>query len=346
MKANVLYAVGDLRFVDVNKPLLKDGEVLVNVKAAGICGSDVERVFVNGTYKFPTIIGHEFAGKIVETFSDNDKELIGKQVTVFPLIPCMKCNNCIEGKYELCTHYNYLGSRCDGGFAEYVAVPKWNLSFIPEGISYETAAMLEPAAVALHSLRNSKFKMGDSVAIVGPGTIGIILAQLAKIGGASKVMLIGRNSVKLDFAKKIGIDYICNSTNTNVKEWIDELTGGLGVDIAIEGTGVGLSMDLCLNIVKSSGRILAMGNPKEDINLAQKSYWQLLRKQISIYGTWNSSFGTAKSDWALIFSYLSENKLNLNGLITHRFKLAELYDGLLLMKDPSVYSNKVMIINE
>ena len=346
MKANVLKAVGDLQYIDYKTPVLKRGWALVKVKAAGICGSDVARVFTTGTYHFPTIIGHEFAGIVDSVFDSDDDGWIGKRVSVFPLIPCGDCPNCKEGKYELCSHYNYLGSRCDGGFAEYVAVPKWNLLKISDNISMESAAMFEPASVALHALRNAKVKIGDNVAIVGPGTIGMIEVQLSMIAGAKNVILIGRSQEKLDYAsQKFGIRVI-NSLKDNVTDIINETTDGQGVDIAVEGTGASQSMEICLNIAKSSGTILAMGNPLGDMHLDKASYWKILRKQLTMVGTWNSAYGTSHSDWDTIKSLVEQNKLNLEQLITHRFDLSGLLEGLEIMRNPKIYSNKVMIINK
>jgi len=347
MKANVLHGIGDLRYEEVADPVMKAQEVLVKVRACGICGSDIPRVFVNGTYHFPTIIGHEFSGEVVDTFSEEDKTLIGKRVSIYPLMPCHHCDNCKEGKYEMCSHYNYFGSRCDGGFAEYVSVPKENLCFIPDGISFEEAAMLEPTAVAMHALKRSGMQVGDTVAIFGPGTIGMILAQMARIAGASKVILIGRSQVKLDFAQKhIGVEYICNSTTTDVNEYIQQLTDGRGVDVAFEGAGASSTMNSCLDVVKASGTILAMGNPHDDMLLAKTAYWKLLRKQLKIIGTWNSSFGLKRNDWDDVFVLLKNKQLNLSDLITHRLSLEELNKGLEIMRTGSEYFNKVMVINK
>jgi len=347
MKANILYGIGDMRYEDTPQPQLKDGEVLVKVRACGICGSDIPRVFVNGTYHFPTIIGHEFSGEVVKTFSDEDNTLVGSRVSVFPLIPCGECDSCKKGKYELCSNYNYLGSRCDGGFAEYVAVPRKNLCFIPNGVSFEEAAMLEPSAVAIHALKLSGLRIGDTIAIFGPGTIGMIMAQLARVAGASKILLIGRSQEKLDFAKShLDIKYTCNSTDTDVKEYVMEQTGGRGVDVAIEGTGAGRTMDYCLDVVRTEGCILAMGNPHDDMLLTKTFYWKLLRKQLRIQGTWNSSFGLKRNDWDDIFVLLERKQLNLKDLITHRMPLSDLKKGLEIMRTHSEYSNKVMIIND
>lgn len=153
MKAYVLEGIGQLVYKDVQIPQLGADEVLVEVMNAGICGSDIPRIFKTGTYHFPTVPGHEFAGIVRQAASKNNNYLIGKRVGVFPLMPCMKCEQCKKKAYEMCQSYNYLGSRTDGGFAEYAAVPAWNLIELPPKVSFEDAAMLEPAGVALHAIR-------------------------------------------------------------------------------------------------------------------------------------------------------------------------------------------------
>lgn len=345
MKANVLFGVNDLKYTDVALPVLKTGEVLVKVKAAGICGSDVARVFKTGTYHFPTIIGHEFSGIVYDVKDSADAHWIGKHVSVFPLKPCFKCESCKNQKYELCSNYDYLGSRCDGGFAEYVAVPIWNLLEMPETISFEAAAMMEPASVALHALKQSNFTKGDTVAIIGPGTIGMILSKLALLLGAKKVFLIGRTPEKLKFANSIGIIDTCNSTQEDVENWIKEKTNNLGVDISFEGTGVSASLNTCLNITKKSGKVVTLGNPQGDVTLNKTAYWKILRNQLTLIGTWNSEFNTEHSDWEQIKEYIIQGKLDLASLITHRLNFEQLLEGLNIMKNNNIYSNKIMLLN-
>jgi len=345
MKACVLHGVGDLRYEDVPIPEIKPGEVLVKVKASGICGSDIARVFTTGTYHFPTIPGHEFAGEVVKAACEEDAHLVGIRAAIFPLIPCQECNSCHVGKYEMCKNYNYLGSRCDGGFAEYVAVPVWNLLPIPDNMSFEEAAMTEPTAVAIHALRRAHVEVGDSVAIFGPGTIGLLLAQWARAWGAERVMLIGIDDEQLEFARKLGFDCACNSLKEDPIAWVNKLTNGMGADIAIEAVGLPLTLENCLNCVASGGKIIALGNPKGDFKLEKDIYWQLLRKQAVIFGTWNSSYDkSAKNDWAVTVDAVASNKVQSAKQITHRLPLEKLMDGLLIMKDNTEYFNKVMIV--
>ena len=167
MRAYELHGVNDLRREDIEKPEIPSGWVLVQVKASGICSSDIPRIFTNGTYHFPTIPGHEFSGVVAAYGEGVPEERVGKRVGIFPLIPCRTCPQCRQKKYEMCEHYDYLGSRRDGGFAEYVAVPDWNLMELPENVSFREAAMLEPLSVALHAVKRSGVKPGDTAAVIG-----------------------------------------------------------------------------------------------------------------------------------------------------------------------------------
>ena len=177
MKAYVLHGIGDLRYEDWPKPELRPGWALVKVLAAGICSSDIPRIFTKGTYHFPTIPGHEFCGRVEAVHDGGDSGWVGKRVGVFPLIPCRKCPSCQQGQYETCGHYDYLGSRRDGGFAEYAAVPVWNLIELPDTVSDIQGALLEPAAVALHAVKRAEIAAGDSVCVVGTGAIGLLAGQ-------------------------------------------------------------------------------------------------------------------------------------------------------------------------
>ncbi len=343
MKANVLYNINDLRYEDVAMPEPKSGEVLVNVRACGICGSDVNRVFKTGTYHFPTIIGHEFAGEV--KIDARWPKWSGKRVGVFPLKPCFECANCCDGNYEMCTHYDYLGSRCDGGFAEYVSVPEWNLIEMPDGVDFDEAAMLEPSSVALHALSRVNSLEHKNVAIIGPGTIGNIACQLAKIKGASSVTMIGRTQQKLDYALAHSADNVINSCTENIGKRVAAITNGLGFDVVIEGTGANQSLIFAIEIARSGGDIILLGNPQGDFRLDKQVYWQIMRRQLTLHGTWNSSFGVKHNDWKYVLQLISEGKLSLKSLITHRLEFGDLLKGLEIMRDTSVYSNKVMLLN-
>ena len=344
MKARVLTSVGNLELKQVDIPQIKSGEVLLRVHACGICGSDIPRIFTTGTYHFPTIPGHEFAGEVVAAYDDENKSLVGKRCAVFPLIPCRECNSCQKGVYELCAHYNYLGSRCDGAFAEYVAVPAWNLVPMPDNLSYEQAAMSEPVSVALHSLRQAKIEIGDTVAIYGPGTIGILIGMWVKAWGASRVLMVGTDNTNVDFLRSLGFDEFVNGKREDSAAWIKEQTGGIGADIAIEASGSVQALCGCLSGVAAGGKVICVGNPKGDFNLPKDIYWQILRKQLVLYGTWNSSFDASyKNDWKIAIAAMSGGKIRNDKLITHKFSLEDMDKGLDIMRNSTEFYSKIIV---
>lgn len=347
MKAHVLEEIGKIQYREVERPILKDGEALVHVRAAGICGSDIPRIYETGTYHFPTIPGHEFAGEVVEVFDSKYDEWIGKRVGVFPLIPCKECSACSKQQYEMCRNYNYLGSRCDGGFAEFTAVPIWNLLELPANVAYESAAMFEPAAVALHAVRRLDLYNVKSVALLGLGTIGNIIAQWLNIFGIKTVYATCHREEHGELMKKnASSDYqYINSKASDVCEWIIKETENQGVDVVIDCVGSSSSFSEAIKVVSDGGQILLVGNPKSDLVLMKDVYWKILRKQISVIGTWNSQFiHSEEDDWHLVMKKCQEGTLRLGELITHKYSFCDLKQGLELIKNGTDYHNKVMIV--
>ena len=284
MKALNLHGVGDLRCEEVPVPEIKNDEVLLRIQAAGICGSDIPRVFEKGTYHFPTIVGHEFAGVICEV-NPGDETLVGKTAAVFPLIPCGICAACETGEYAQCSDYDYYGSRRDGGFAEYIAVKKWNLVFVPDGIPVEHAAMAEPCAVAIHAMNQGGVKPGDTLIIFGAGTIGLLAAQIGRGWGAARIVLADPDSAKLDFARRLGFEHCVDPRSQDPAEYVRSINGGKGADMALEAAGVSAAVEGCLQSVKPFSRVVLMGNPAKNMDISQKAYWEILRKQLTLKGT-------------------------------------------------------------
>ena len=175
VKCAKLYGIGDLRYEEAPFPECGGDEVIVKVMSCGICGSDLGRVYVKGTYTFPTVIGHEFSGRVV---FDPLGLMTNENVCVFPLLPCFKCKSCREGNYATCENYDYYGSRRDGGMTEYIAVKRWNLVKMPSGLSYDEGAMCEPVSVARHAAGKLNISKGESVFISGAGPIGLIACLL------------------------------------------------------------------------------------------------------------------------------------------------------------------------
>lgn len=342
MKACELESVGDLRYKEVETPAPKRGEVLLQIKACGICSSDIDRVFRSGTYHFPTIPGHEFSGKVVGLGSDVPSSFLGRRAAVFPLLPCFECPSCAIGEYARCDHYSYFGSRCDGGFAEYICVPVWNLALCSDELSYDAAAMCEPTAVALHAVTAAKIAVGDTVVVIGCGTIGILAAMWAKLQGAEKVILVGRGNVKVEAARSMGFQYVISSLTQDPEEEILKLTGGRGADVALELAGNSPSVSTAITCVKKGGAVVLTGNPSEDITLERGVYWKILRKELTIAGTWNSSYSADKNDWEIALRYMEKGLFPAEKLITHRFGLRECQDAFAVLRKPGSDAIKVM----
>lgn len=344
MKAYVLHDINDIRYEEVAKPTLAAGQVLVKVKAAGVCGSDIPRIYRDGAHKMPLIPGHEFAGQVVESTEVQDT-LVGKKVGVFPLIPCKKCGPCMQKKYEMCRNYSYLGSRCDGGFAEYVAVPRGNLIEIDEKVPYEAVAMMEPMAVAVHALRSIEPKKEDTIVVAGLGTIGLLLVMFLKNLGYEKLYVVGNKDFQKRQATELGIaeENYCDCRNEKVASWILEKTSGLGADVFFECVGAQDNILVALNATAPGGKIQMVGNPASDMNLDKNSYWKILRHQFTIKGSWNSSFtGEETDDWHFVKDCLEKKGIHPEKLITHEFPLVTLSEGLEIMRDKKEDYVKIM----
>jgi len=299
MKAWVLRGINDLRLEDTPAPIPKNGETLVQVKAAGICSSDIERVYNTGAYHYPIILGHEFSG-----VTEN-----GRRVGVFPLLPCFRCGSCNSGYYETCSNYGYLGSRQDGAFAEYVAVPEWNLFELPDNVTFEQAALFEPAAVALHAAKKIDISKAASAAVVGTGAIGKLIVRWLEILGMSDVTMIGKN----DFPPR-------------------------RFDACFEAVGSANALNKCIDLTRPNGQLVLVGNPNADFNLGQKQYWQFLRKQLTLCGSWNSEY---PADWQTVIKNVQ--KLQTPQIVSHSYRFIELGKVIKMMYERKISYSKVVI---
>lgn len=349
MKAAVLHAIGDVRVEDIPKPKAGPGEVLVRIGSCGVCGSDVPRVFTKGTYSFPTVCGHEFAGTI-DALGDGVTDLpVGTPVTVFPLLWCGKCSECERGEYARCADYDYLGSRSDGGFAEYVVAPRRNCLALPDGVSLDEGAMTEPAAVALHAVRRGKLQPGETVAVFGAGPIGLLVAQWARALGAARVLIADIAPRSLELARSLGFEVIDSKAADPVKE-IEDRTGGRGADVTIEAAGVPATFTAAVAAAAAGGRVVMLGNPSGDVLMSAKLISQVMRRELQLVGTWNSSFSATglapsgdRDDWRTVLAAVAAGTMSLKPLISHRFPLSEVRRGLEVMRDRREFVAKVLI---
>lgn len=334
MKAARLHAIGDFRCDEIPIPVPHGEELLVKVGACGICGSDLPRIFDHGTSSgiYPLTIGHEFAGEIVKAGEQADPGLIGTRAAIFPLIPCRKCDPCITGNYAMCEHYDYLGSRSDGGFAEYCLVPSaWHL-ISSKNASMECLAMTEPACVAQHAVRKANVTAGQYVVIFGAGPIGIMAARWAHLFGA-EVMLVDVAADKVNFAREKGFTAV-NSRETDLLPEIRRHNHGQLADAAIEGTGVGSALVSCVECIRARGCIALLGNPAGETKLPLNIHSMILRKEITLNGVWNSSRAPYPVDeWSFTVRMMDGGLFDPTDLITDRLTLEELPEAIREIRD-------------
>lgn len=270
MKAALWYKKNDIRIEETKEPKLNKGQVKIKVKWAGICGSDVHE-YTSGPFVIPTktphpltgdikpvVMGHEFSGEVVEIGEGVTKFKIGDRVVGEPQIVCGKCNSCKSGKYNLCPSIACIGfsGNSGGGFSEYAVVNEDFTYKIPQSVSYEEAALTEPLTVALHSTRRANFKAGQTALVLGAGPIGLATIDCLKASGAKLVIVLQRKSIRQEYAKKAGADYVFDPNEVNIPFEVRKLTEGIGVDVAFETTGAQIGFDTGIDSIRSDGTLV------------------------------------------------------------------------------------------
>jgi len=309
MKAIQLTENGKLKLSEVDLINPSKDECQIKVLATGVCSSDIPRAFSNGAYFYPLIMGHEFSGQITKLGEDVNDFSLGDRVAIFPLIPCGDCDECKIKKFQRCHNYSYYGSRTNGAFAQYVNVRSWNLIKIPNLISNENAALIEPISVVLNAIRKfSKVKKSSKILIMGAGFLGLLAIQILKKKYESDIFVYDRNKFKLDIAKKIGALPIKNLEDSDEFDYI------------IEGTGSSDIFKKSILVSKPSAQIVIMGNPSSSYEIPQDFVSKVLRKELEIKGTWNSNYKNMRDDWLEAVNLLT-NGLNPSALVSHRVTL-------------------------
>jgi len=322
-----LYAPGDLRIEKMARPVPQKHDVLIKVNYTGVCGSDLDRIMKTGTYSYPLIPGHEFSGEIcdISPIMGNSVFRSGLPVVVAPMIPCFHCRPCREGHYSLCESYDYIGSRRNGAFAEYVSVPEQNVIPLPEGITEREGAVMEPAAVVLHGLKIAAVSAGDKVCIVGCGTIGLLAIELAKAMGATYVIACDLEDSKLELAGEMGADYMVNPLKEDLTDSVMARTNGIGVDVVVETAGSPQTQAQSLLLSRYKGTILLIGTAHKDVVYSPAEYERILRKELTIRGSWNSySSPFPGVEWFTCIDYVKSGHLKIEPLISHEIALSDL----------------------
>ncbi len=288
MKALVMNQYNHLEIEDFPMPKYGDDDVLVRVKACAICGSDVHGFDGSTGRRIPPLVmGHEASGVIEQLGKNVSGYKAGDRVTFDSTIFCGTCHFCRLGDINLCDNRMVLGVSCGdyrlhGAFAEYVAIPKHILYRIPESVTFEQAAMVEPLSVAFHALRRSPVSLNKTAVVVGAGMIGLLVIQLLKAAGCGKIVAVDMVDNKLELAKKFGAHVGLRSDRDNVAEEVKKLTEGRGADVAFEVVGMTPTLKLALDSVRKGGSVTLVGNLQPSVDFPLQ--WVVTR-QISVYGS-------------------------------------------------------------
>ncbi|HID95889.1 MAG TPA: NAD(P)-dependent alcohol dehydrogenase [Candidatus Latescibacteria bacterium] len=330
MRVARLYRPGDLRIEDAKPPGIRDGEVLIRVKAAGVCRSDVHYFrygrIGDAVVTKPIILGHEFAGVVEEVGKRVDGLEPGVPVCVEPGVPCRVCEACREGNYNLCKSMKFCGTPpVDGCYREQIPYPSDFVFPLPGGLSLAEGAMIEPLAVSLHAVDLGKVKPAETVAVLGSGSIGLSVIQLVRLTGAAEIYATDLLRDRLSWAEHFGASLVINAAVEDPVRRITDATGNRGVDVVFEAAGVVETPQQAVDIVKPGGRVVLIGISSEDsIHLSASS---ARRKGITI-----KLVRRMRHTYPRAIRLVEKRLVDVKSLVTHEFSLEEIVSAFHLVE--------------
>lgn len=321
MKAAVWKGGKNIVIEDMDDPKPKDDEVLIAVKAVGICGSELHAY--EGITKRrvpPLVMGHEFAGQIVGMGSKVTKFQPGKRVVVLPLLSCGECDPCRRGKDNACVNRKLLGLDSPGAFAQYITVRSENCYEIPDAATYEEMSLIEPVSVGAHAVGISPTKLGDTILVIGAGVIGLstLLAAKARTGG--KIIVADVVGYRLDLAQRLGADIVINSESADLVKRVMEVTDGKGVDIVFESVGFERTVQQSIGSVKRAGHVTIVGLLDQMMNL---DILRTVVNEVSFVG----SYGYTADDFRRSVALVGSRKIDVRPLISQVLPLEDIKEG-------------------
>ncbi|MEM1582463.1 MAG: NAD(P)-dependent alcohol dehydrogenase [Candidatus Bathyarchaeia archaeon] len=332
MRAAVLYKPLDMRIEDVDVPRIGPRDVLVRIKRVGVCGSDVHFYLHGKIGSFvvnkPLILGHECSGEVAEVGDRVENVRVGQRVVIEPGFTCGVCEYCRTGRYNLCPSVRFYGAPpYDGVFSEYALAPEENIHLMPDNMTYEEGAMIEPLAVGLMAAKRGKVSVHDRVAIFGAGPIGLMALQAVKSHGVTETFIVDVVDYRLEYAMKLGAEVAVNATREDAVSSIMEATNGRGVDVIVEASGSPKAIQQALDAVKPGGRVVLVGYPLVDVPIVID---KIIMKELDILGVhrYANVFPTA-------IKLVSSGRVNVKTLVTHVFPLERILEGF------NVHINKV-----
>jgi len=325
MRAAVLHKPLDMRLEEVEIPEIGPMDVLVRMRAVGVCGSDVHYFLHGRAASFvvtkPIILGHECAGDIAEVGSKVQNLEVGQRVVIEPGFTCGRCNYCRGGRYNLCRNVRFYGTPpYDGAFSEYAAAPAENVYPLPDNVSYEEGAMIEPLAVGMMAARRGSVTIYDKVAILGAGPIGQMALRAVKAQGVLEMYVTDVIGYRLEHAERAGATVVINPAEEDVVERIMDLTGGEGVDVVIEASGAVDAVRQAFKMVRPGGRVVLVGIfPSVEIEVPLA---ETITKELDVLGVFRYAniFPTA-------VRCVSSGRIEVKSLITHKFPLERIVEG-------------------
>jgi L-iditol 2-dehydrogenase len=341
MKVAVYHSPKDIRIEEMPTPEIGEEEVLVEMRACGICGSDLMEWYLKT--RAPLVLGHEPAGVIAEKGSRVKGFDVGDRVFVHHHVACLTCHYCKRGDYTLCEQFHETNIK-PGGFAEYFRVPAPNLRIdtlkIPESVSFDEATLIEPVGCCLRALKKCGVQEGDSVAIIGAGATGMIHASLSKISGAAKTIVSDLIDYRLNLAKRFGADVVVNPKNEDLAKVVKAETDGRGVDICVVTAPSLEAYEAGLSVCRKGGKLcfFAPTEPGKHLRVSPK---KLFFSEIQII----PSYSTSHIETRMALEFIKSGRINVQELISHRFQLkdaAKAFETALENKE----SLKVIVFNE
>ncbi len=325
MKAAILHAPNQMQLATAADPVLHPGDLVLRVKAATICGTDIRVLRGRKTagIRYPSIIGHEFSGEVVATAGPSPF-LAGQRVGVCPAIPCGHCPQCLRGRENLCPDLQAIGYEIDGAFAEYIRIPAravelGNVHLLPETVSHEAAALVEPLACVLNGQNKVALRQGDSVAILGAGPIGTLHVRLARLRGAARVIVSEPNAARRAAAMEAGADVVIDPQAGDLRAAMRAETRQQGADVVICAIGIPALAAQAVGLAAKGGRVsLFAGFSKGETGMLDVN--AIHYEELRLTG----AFGLSRSDYADALAMVADGRIDLAGMVTHRYGLDEM----------------------
>jgi len=341
MNAAILNKPLDIEVKKVEVPEPKEDEALIKVYCIGVCGSDVH-YYEHGkigryVVEKPIILGHELAGEVVKVGRDVQNVSIGDRVAVEPGVTCGRCDYCKSGRYNLCPDVVFMATPpVDGAWAEYVLVRSDCLFKLPNEMSYEAGALLEPLSVGIHAMMRGKVTPADRILVTGLGPIGLLTIQAAKMFGIQEIYATDIVPFRRELGLKLGATNVIDPLNENTKEQIEKLTDGRGINVMIETSGNGPAISETINILNRGGRIVLVGLPVVDEVPIDITH--LIDSEYDVYGVFRYA-----NTYPTAIQALSNTNLNIENIITHKFALKDIREAVEIARMEKDTSIKIMI---